>query len=62
MIGSLLYWRQIHKSKYIDIIKASEVTIKSKNKRWVNIDGEAFLHEKEIRVKVNPLSLKVIVP
>lgn len=62
LIAGLMYWRKIDKSKYVDIIQASEVTVTSKKKRWVNIDGEAIKMDKKIEVKIVPHSLNVIVP
>ncbi|MCF8378265.1 MAG: diacylglycerol kinase family lipid kinase [Bacteroidales bacterium] len=61
-LASLLYWRKIENSKYITARKTACLKIKSKKRRWVNVDGEAVKMAKEIIVKVNPLSLNVIVP
>ncbi len=62
LIAGLMYWRKIDKSKYVETIQASEITVKSKKKRWINIDGEAIKMDKTIKVKVIPHSLNVIVP
>jgi len=58
----LLYWKQIDKSRFIEIIKAKNIIIKRKKKSTVNIDGEPVKLAKELEIKINPLSLKVIVP
>ncbi len=62
LIAGLMYWRKIDKTKYVEVIKSSEIIVKSKKRRWVNIDGEAFKMDKEIHVKVIPNSLNIIVP
>ncbi len=61
-LAGLMYWRKIDKSKYVEIIRTSEVTVKSIKKRWVNIDGEAIKMSKELEIKVVPHSLNIIVP
>jgi YegS/Rv2252/BmrU family lipid kinase len=62
LIAGLMYWRKIDKTKYVEVIKSSEIIVRSTKKRWVNIDGEAFKMDKEIHVKVIPNSLNIIVP
>ena len=62
ILAHLLYWKQIDKSKFLEIIKAKNITIKQKRKSTVNIDGEPVKLGKELEIKINPLSLKVIVP
>ena len=62
ILTSLMYWRKIDKSKYVEVLKASELIVRSKKKRWVNIDGEAFKMSKELHIKLHPQSLNIIVP
>ncbi len=62
ILANLLFWRKIDKSKYVEIYKGKEITVRSKKKRWVNIDGEAFKMSKELHVKLHPQSLNIIVP
>ncbi|MEZ5198517.1 MAG: diacylglycerol kinase family lipid kinase [Bacteroidales bacterium] len=62
VLASLLYWRKIDKSKHLELFKASEIIVKSKKKRWVNIDGESMKHGKKLFIKVHPNSLNIIVP
>jgi YegS/Rv2252/BmrU family lipid kinase len=62
LIAGLMYWRKIDKTKYVEVIKSAEIIVKSKKRRWVNIDGEAFKMDKKIHVKVIPNSLNIIVP
>ncbi|MCD4774218.1 MAG: diacylglycerol kinase family lipid kinase, partial [Bacteroidales bacterium] len=55
-LAHLLYWKQIDKSKFIETIKGKEIEIRQEKKSTVNIDGEAIKLEKDILVKINPLS------
>lgn len=61
-IIGLLLTRKIDSSGYVEIIKAKEISFSRRKKRPVNIDGEPVKLSKNIHVKVNPSSLKVIVP
>jgi YegS/Rv2252/BmrU family lipid kinase len=61
-LAGLLYWRQINRSKHIQIYRTSEAIVKRKRNRWANLDGEPIKPGKEIHVKVYPRSLKVIIP
>jgi len=61
-IVHLLFLKKIHQSKYMQLIKASKATIIQNKKRMINVDGEAIRVGKKIKVKVNPASLKIIVP
>ena len=62
IVANLLMLRLIDKSPLVRIIKSTEFTVKQKKNRKVNIDGEAVKISKKLHVKVNPLSLKIIVP
>jgi YegS/Rv2252/BmrU family lipid kinase len=62
ILANLLFWRKIDKSKYVEIHKGKEIKVRSKKKRWVNIDGEAYKLSKELNVSVLPQSLNIIVP
>jgi len=61
-LAHLLYWKQIDKSKFIETIKGKKFLIEQEKKSTVNIDGEAVKLEKDLVVKINPLSLKIIIP
>lgn len=61
-IVHLLFHKKIHHSKYMDLIKARKVVVTQNKNRMINVDGEALKLGKKIRVKINPSSLKVIVP
>lgn len=62
LLVHLLFYKKIHQSKFMQLIKAKEVIVTQKKKRVVNIDGEALRLGKKVNVKINPSSLKVIVP
>jgi diacylglycerol kinase (ATP) len=58
-IGYKLLNKSLHKSSYLEIIKAKEVFIKQKG-IIAHIDGEPIEVGNELKIKVNPLSLRVI--
>lgn len=60
-IGYKLFKKTLDKSSYLEVIKAKEVLVKQKG-IIAHIDGEPIEIGKELRIKVNPLSLNVIVP
>lgn len=62
IIANLMLLRAIDKSQYVETIRASHFKVSQKRNRVVNIDGEAAKIDKKLEVKVNPLSLQVIIP
>ncbi len=60
-IGYKLFRKTLHESVHLEIIKAKEVIVKQSN-TIAHIDGEPIEIGQTISIKVNPLSLKVIVP
>lgn len=62
LIINLLLLRAIHLSPHVEIIPASKIIIVQSKNRKVNIDGEAVELGKELNIKVNPLSLNIIIP
>lgn len=60
-IGLRLFRKTLHESKHLDIIKAKEVFITQQG-NIAHIDGEPIEIGKQLHIKVNPLSLRVIVP
>ena len=62
LLASLLYWRKIDLSRQFEIIKAKELVVKTRRKRWVNIDGEAIKMKKILHVKIHPQSLNILIP
>ena len=61
IVGSYFLSKNMDKSPKVDIIQASEATIIRPEPAVVNIDGESILFEKDLHIKINPLSLHVIV-
>jgi YegS/Rv2252/BmrU family lipid kinase len=62
LIANLLYLKQIDKTKYIEIIKAKNVTILRKRNKIVNLDGEPVKLNKTLNINVIPKSLRIIIP
>ncbi|OGY99629.1 MAG: hypothetical protein A2945_03215 [Candidatus Liptonbacteria bacterium RIFCSPLOWO2_01_FULL_52_25] len=56
-----LFNKTLHTSKYLETFRAKEITIKQ-NDHSAHIDGEPIHLGKEISIRVDPLSLRVIVP
>jgi diacylglycerol kinase (ATP) len=56
-----LFTNSIHHSKYMEIIKIKEVVIDQKHQH-AHIDGEPVRIGNRLIIKINPLSLHVIVP
>lgn len=62
LLSLLLFLRKIEVSKHVDIIKCKEIVIQQNKKRVIHVDGDPMHFEKRLHIKVNPLSLKVVVP
>lgn len=60
-IGYRLFKKTLDRSSYLEVIRAKEVIVKQPGV-IAHIDGEPIEIGQELRIKVNPLSLKVIVP
>ncbi|MDF2438489.1 MAG: uncharacterized protein K0Q95_2865 [Bacteroidota bacterium] len=60
-IGFHLFRKTLERSGYLEVIKAKEVILKQTG-IIAHIDGEPIEIGNELRIKVDPLSLKVIVP
>lgn len=61
IIANLLLLKKISLSHDVKIIQTPHLTIQQSKNRAVNIDGEPKKIAKKIEVKINPLSLKVII-
>ncbi len=62
IIANLLLLKRIDLSPSVQIIPTPEVTIDRRKNRLVNIDGEPLKLKKRLKIRVNPLSLNVIIP
>ncbi len=60
-IGYRLFKRTIHQSAFLETIKVKEVIVRQQG-TIAHIDGEPIEIGKELKIKINPLSLKVIIP
>ncbi len=60
-ISYKIFRKTLHNSSYLEIIKTKEVIVKQSNTN-AHIDGEPIEIGSTISIKVNPLSLRVIVP
>lgn len=61
IVGSFFLSSNMDKSPKVDILQVPEATIIRPEPAVVNIDGESIKMEKDLHIKVNPLSLHVIV-
>lgn len=60
-IGFRLFRKTVHQSAFLEVIKCKEAVIRQQ-KNIAHIDGEPIEAGNEISFKVNPQSLKVLVP
>ena len=61
IVGSYFLSKNMDKSPKVDIIQVDEATIIRPEAAVVNIDGESIPFDKDLHIKINPLSLNVIV-
>jgi diacylglycerol kinase (ATP) len=60
-IAPRVFFGTLGKTGYVEYIKAKEVMLSNTRGSKVNVDGEAITLEDDLTLKVNPLSLRVIV-
>ena len=58
----LLFTKMFHKTQYIEIIRAKHATITRKKGKTMHFDGDPVAMGKTLDMKVNPLSLNIIIP
>ena len=58
----MLFMKTFQKTQFIEILKAKTVTITRKKGRAIHFDGDPFTMGKKLEMKINPLSLQVLVP
>lgn len=61
LIANLLLLKRIDISPLVKIVKAKSLVVSRIDSTVVNIDGEAINLGKDMEVKINPLSLKIII-
>ncbi len=61
-LAPLLFLKMFDQTRYVEIIRAKEVVLKRKKGKNIHLDGDPKLMGKELTMKINPLSLNVIVP
>ncbi len=61
ILAPLLFSQNLHRSSYLEIIRAREVEIYQKKKR-INLDGESVKLGQKLHFEVWPLSLIVVTP
>lgn len=60
LIGYHLFNKSVHKTEYAEIIKGKDIRINRKNQGTVHLDGEPVEMDKEISIRVKPLSLSIL--
>ena len=58
----LLFLGKLHKTPFLEVIKAREVKIIQRKNQCIHTDGDFLYLSKELNIKVFPLSLKIIMP
>jgi diacylglycerol kinase (ATP) len=62
LVATMLIAKKIDQSRYVEIIKAKQVSLRRRKNEVINIDGEAVMLTRDLFIKVNHLALKVIGP
>ena len=58
----LLFFKTFHKTHYIEIIRAKKAVVTRKKGKTIHLDGDPSRTGKVLEMKVNPLSLNIIIP
>lgn len=61
-LAPLLFIKKFDQTRYVEIIRAKEVQLIRKKGKSIHLDGDPKKMGKELTMKINPLSLRVIVP
>ena len=62
MLARQMYLGRIDESKYMQTYKCTQVGLKRRADSPIHVDGEPLKAGKALKVKINPASLRVIVP
>jgi YegS/Rv2252/BmrU family lipid kinase len=57
-----LFFKTFHKTQYIEIIRAKKAVVTRKKGKTIQLDGDPSQTGKVLEMRVNPLSLNIIVP
>jgi diacylglycerol kinase (ATP) len=61
-LGIKLFKRTIDKSRYLTVIRGKRISIKRKKKGEVHLDGEPAVMGKKLKIRIEDLGLKVLIP
>jgi YegS/Rv2252/BmrU family lipid kinase len=61
-LAPAFFLKQFHRTRYVEIIRAKEIIVGRKRRKKIHLDGDPWKTEKDLHVKILPLSLQVIVP
>ena len=61
-LAPLLFLKKFDQTRYVEIIRAKEVVLKRKKGKSIHLDGDPKIMGKELTMRINPLSLNVVVP
>lgn len=61
-LAPAFFLKQFHKTRYVEIVQAKEIFVARKRSKKIHLDGDPWKTEKDLHVKIQPLSLQVIVP
>ena len=58
----MLFTKTFHKTHYIEIIRAKQAVVTREKGKTIHLDGDPSRTGKVLEMKVNPLSLNIIIP
>ncbi|MCX6285310.1 MAG: diacylglycerol kinase family lipid kinase [Bacteroidetes bacterium] len=61
-LAPLLFIKRFDRTSYVEIIQAKDVELVRKKGKSGHLDGDPFVAGKNVHLKIQPLSLKVIIP
>ncbi|MDR1006644.1 MAG: YegS/Rv2252/BmrU family lipid kinase [Bacteroidales bacterium] len=62
IVASFLFTKHFEQSTYVKSFQAKEILISNNGKIGINLDGEYFEEENDIRISIKPRSLHVLIP
>lgn len=61
VLANLLLLKMVHLSRYVKIIKASDIKVVNLKNKYVNLDGEPLKIKGDLHIYVKPLSLNILI-